>query len=532
MRRKGFLIVMSIFLMSSVCVYAEDIELSKLNSGELSELAKKAHDAIEKYHEPDSNEKDKVLSVVETSVEEFAENAGVDDVSWAWFDYEYTRDWDFYTLDTHADFDDEENDIYAELFPENGDYTVYYLLIGKEVIINRREELPENLWTEEPESMKDEVSGLELSIMTEEQLLDLIENIDDEMSEYHKPKSDVKDTVLDITKEKVEEYYAKKDLEVSWAWFDYTYTREWDLYMLATSVEYENDNDSGEADVYAEAYPMTGEYELVYLTVGEEVLIDNREELPEDIAGIERDEIEDVVETETESRLEIEDETRAELREKDVEENQSEIKEFPVLYEVGSVGEEVKIIQEKLIELGYLSGTADGQFGKMTKSAIETLQINEGLKVTGVITEKEMNIILPEGFPDYEEQNTGETSGTLTVENCPELQDILLKSSEFDPSYGEFASKYSGRTIKFDGYVASLVHHGDYKTRYDVLIYYDNPDGVTGPYFRFTDVNVYDMNITTDSIKANDKVIVEAEVKSYEENTGFFQLKPVKVTVK
>lgn len=44
----------------------------------------------------------------------------------------------------------------------------------------------------------------------------------------------------------------------------------------------------------------------------------------------------------------------------------------------GSSGEEVVRLQERLIELGYLTGTADGIYGNQTKAAVELFQaVNE-----------------------------------------------------------------------------------------------------------------------------------------------------------
>ena len=47
---------------------------------------------------------------------------------------------------------------------------------------------------------------------------------------------------------------------------------------------------------------------------------------------------------------------------------------------------DVKNLQEKLIELGYLDDTADGIFGEKTQIAIEQLQSDLGMTVTGVAT--------------------------------------------------------------------------------------------------------------------------------------------------
>ena len=51
--------------------------------------------------------------------------------------------------------------------------------------------------------------------------------------------------------------------------------------------------------------------------------------------------------------------------------------------EMGSEGSEVKQLQQKLKDLGYLSGSADGKFGKATEAAVITFQKNNGLTADG-----------------------------------------------------------------------------------------------------------------------------------------------------
>ncbi|MDH3604129.1 MAG: peptidoglycan-binding protein, partial [Candidatus Tectomicrobia bacterium] len=48
--------------------------------------------------------------------------------------------------------------------------------------------------------------------------------------------------------------------------------------------------------------------------------------------------------------------------------------------------QDVKLVQTKLNELGYDTGTPDGQFGPRTTSAIQEYQKDQGLAVTGEIT--------------------------------------------------------------------------------------------------------------------------------------------------
>ena len=435
MKRTNVIMLLIALFVNNIYVYAAENDLSKLKSEELSLLKDEISEVIEKYHTPKSEIKDEVLNTVKNDVESYAKEKNIEDVSWAWIDYDYTREWDFYTLDTHADFDGDQNDVYAELYPENGKYSIYYLLIGKEVIVNRRDELPGQLW-QQPESGVDKASGIDLFTMTEEALENLKEDVSDELKENHKPESGIKDAVLDLVKENIEEFYSNKGYEVSWAWFDYDYTREWNLYTLTTPINYKNDQDSGDALVYAEAYPIDSEYALVYLSSGDDIILDKRESLPDVIAEI------NMIEAATEN---IEDDTEYD------EENVSE------------------------------------------------------------------NII--------------ETDESLTVENCPEFAAMLGNQSEFDPSYSDFAEKYKGRKIEFDGRIDYCTNYENYNTRFDYLVSagdYD-PDSQIGPVFKFENVNYYDLNTDMDTVSVGTNVHIIAEVESFDSNSGLFYLDPVSV---
>ncbi len=51
--------------------------------------------------------------------------------------------------------------------------------------------------------------------------------------------------------------------------------------------------------------------------------------------------------------------------------------------EVGSSGSDVTAVQRKLIQWGYLSGTADGRYGAKTRSAVIAFQRKNGLSADG-----------------------------------------------------------------------------------------------------------------------------------------------------
>ncbi|MBQ2954927.1 MAG: BspA family leucine-rich repeat surface protein [Clostridia bacterium] len=53
-------------------------------------------------------------------------------------------------------------------------------------------------------------------------------------------------------------------------------------------------------------------------------------------------------------------------------------------YSEGSYGNEVRAIQQKLADGGYLAGSVDGSFGKITATAVKFFQLDAGLQVSGV----------------------------------------------------------------------------------------------------------------------------------------------------
>lgn len=121
---------------------------------------------------------------------------------------------------------------------------------------------------------------------------------------------------------------------------------------------------------------------------------------------------------------------------------------------------------------------------------------------------------------------------TLNTQTCPDLNTLLTQTSE-DASW--FSSKYRGRIIEFDGYIADIVNHENYDTRYDVLIlggdYGASPS--LGPYFRITDANTHDMGIDDlflPSYMSNgSNVHIVAKVGDYSSMQGWLELDPVTI---
>lgn len=147
---------------------------------------------------------------------------------------------------------------------------------------------------------------------------------------------------------------------------------------------------------------------------------------------------------------------------------------------------------------------------------------------------------IPENTPTQESQalsvegtieGTEQSDEILTTENCEELAAILLNKDEPYDSYSNFATKYEGRTIDFDGRIDYLVNHENYNTRYDILLSagdYD-PNTQIGPTFKFEDVGLWDLGLDSLSISVGMNVRIVATVQEFNYNTGIFFLDPISV---
>lgn len=95
----------------------------------------------------------------------------------------------------------------------------------------------------------------------------------------------------------------------------------------------------------------------------------------------------------------------------------------------GSKGTTVKQLQQNLIGLGYLDGTADGSYGSKTRKAVESFQADFGLKADG---------------------NAGEATQTAIYNAVVRLQ-VELKNAGYAPGTadGNFGSKTRAALEKF-----------------------------------------------------------------------------------
>lgn len=93
----------------------------------------------------------------------------------------------------------------------------------------------------------------------------------------------------------------------------------------------------------------------------------------------------------------------------------------------GSKGDDVQALQQRLILLGYLQGTADGKFGDMTRAAVEAVQHAHSLEITGVAGEDELDA-LSEEIREYAQR------AVIVAMTNAQAEDVFAEDGSFDPA--------------------------------------------------------------------------------------------------
>lgn len=137
MKRILTLCLVCLLLTGGNC-FAKEYDLANMNSTELYDLMSLIDDELNANHKASSAQKSAVEKQIKDVVESFY---GDDNVSWAWVDYSYTREWDFFTIETHADIKKQDGgesryDIYGEVVANGSDYQTVYVKVGTEVLLD------------------------------------------------------------------------------------------------------------------------------------------------------------------------------------------------------------------------------------------------------------------------------------------------------------------------------------------------------------------------------------------------------------
>ncbi len=137
-------------------------------------------------------------------------------------------------------------------------------------------------------------------------------------------------------------------------------------------------------------------------------------------------------------------------------------------------GIQVMYLQQRLIELGYLTGTADGDFGSRTESAVRAFQTQMGLPATGTATPDTQSYLFSHNAPYAPVPTQAPTSAPTQVPTQAPTQPPVQQPSQ--GSYPELKNGNSGEDVKtlqrrlqalgyFDGQIG-----GNYLTKTETAV--------------------------------------------------------------
>ena len=104
--------------------------------------------------------------------------------------------------------------------------------------------------------------------------------------------------------------------------------------------------------------------------------------------------------------------------------------DYPTL-EKGSKGDEVKTLQQRLVDLYWLQGSVDGDYGNKTKDAVERFQKAADLMVTGIAD--------------------GKTQAKLFADDAPEAEMSVSCATTVMGNYGQTAWNVNGQSFTLKG---------------------------------------------------------------------------------
>jgi Domain of unknown function (DUF4839) len=127
----------------------------------------------------------------------------------------------------------------------------------------------------------------------------------------------------------------------------------------------------------------------------------------------------------------------------------------------------------------------------------------------------------------------------LTAATSDDLSALLTEPNDCRDTIEHLAARYRGRTIEFDGNIATMSKHGDEHSRYDILVRprdYSETSAI-GPSFQFKDVNIsFDLHLTgsniPESLRQGDNLHVIAQVEDYNSTQRLLFLDPVSTEVR
>ena len=106
--------------------------------------------------------------------------------------------------------------------------------------------------------------------------------------------------------------------------------------------------------------------------------------------------------------------------------------------EVGSRGDDVTKVQKKLIQFGYMTGTADGRYGEKTRDAVMWFQRKNGLTVDGKVGPKTA-AALGVTLSGSSSSTTASSSATIVSADHRLLAKLVYAEARGEPYKGQVA---------------------------------------------------------------------------------------------
>ena len=275
--------------------------------------------------------------------------------------------------------------------------------------------------------------------MTLAELEEVKNAIDEEINQNHKASSSETSAVEKAIKAYVEDFYGSDN--VDWAWFDYSYTKDWNFYSLKTHADIKK-QDGGKAqyDVYSELFATGDNYQIVYVKIGEEEIFNERSQIITDQRVLKQlgigggsVEFKQAEETPTEGEESTEQAATSE----------TSAAEEVVIAKRGDRTDEALAVQQMLVKLGFLASTPDGAFGEKTEAAVMEFQTANGFTADGIVTQSVYDSLMK------------------AADAAPEPEQVISISAvdlynTFDNNAIAAKSEYKGKTIQVTGTVGSI----------------------------------------------------------------------------
>lgn len=102
----------------------------------------------------------------------------------------------------------------------------------------------------------------------------------------------------------------------------------------------------------------------------------------------------------------------------------------------GSRGPEVRQVQERLRNWGYMKGDVDGEFGQQTFNAVKLFQQRNGIRVTGTVDTATRNAL---GLPSGARATYTPTKGVSSSDDVTMLSRIIHAEAKGEPFVGKVA---------------------------------------------------------------------------------------------